>query len=66
MPATRTTERLVRIAVSAAEAAGIAVGGVRVEKGGAVTVLALNAVQTVPSRRTRGDTCDEVFGEGSD
>lgn len=64
MPATRTTQALVKNAVAAFKAAGLTVGAVEVLPGGAVRVVALDAVSPLTS--SKGDnTCDEIFG-GSD
>lgn len=61
MAKTRTTERLVKLAVSAAEAAGLTVGAIEVAPGGAVRILALEAVAIIPSKKPVGDSCDQVF-----
>jgi hypothetical protein len=57
----RTTAQLVRQAVQAAQSCGVLIGEIRIESGGKVTIVALDAVvnNTAPKG---GATCDEVFG----
>ena len=65
MAASRTTERLIRSAISAFQATGLDVGAVEVLPGGGVRILAPAAVRPLPSPAGR-NTCDALFGEESD
>lgn len=65
MTASRTTERLIKLAISAFQSTGLDVGAVEVIPGGGVRVLASGSVRPLPSQSGR-NTCDDLFGEGSD
>lgn len=65
MPASRTTERLIKLAISAFQSTGLDVGAVEVLPGGGVRILAPSAVRPLPSP-TGGNTCDALFGEEFD
>ena len=65
MTTSRTTERLIKNAITAFQATGLDVGAVEVIPGGGVRILAPGAVRPLPSQSGR-NTCDELFGEESD
>lgn len=55
MPAARTTKRLVRVALEAAQEAGFDVAGFEVGPGGTVRILAPDAVKRVASSPESGE-----------
>ena len=56
MPATAPSEARIHAAIKAAQACGLPIAEVRVERDGTLRVL------TTPGRREGGNSCDEVFG----
>lgn len=60
-----TTEALIRRALSACKAEGLAVGAVEVSPDGTVRILAPSAAAALASARggQEGNTCDGLFGE---